>query len=67
MYDFLFNRFDILCVLQDTVDPVIDEQLALFVVNSHMRSHPEFQSNPYADGQLIQDGGFDRELGKEYL
>ena len=30
-----------LCVLQDTVDPVIDEQLATFVVNSHHRSHPD--------------------------
>ena len=29
-----------LCVLQDIVDPIIDEQLANFVVNSHMRSHP---------------------------
>lgn len=68
MFNNLLNRFDILCVLQDTVDPVIDEQLALFVVNSHMRSHPEFSSNlMYADGQLVQDGGFDRELGKLYL
>ena len=32
-----------LCVLQDIVDPVVDEQLANFVVNSHMRSHPNFQ------------------------
>ena len=39
--DPILQRFDILCVLQDVVDPVIDEQLALFVVNSHMRSHPD--------------------------
>lgn len=40
--DPILQRFDILCVLQDTVDPVVDEQLAQFVVNSHMRSHPEY-------------------------
>ncbi|CAM6001659.1 unnamed protein product [Sphagnum balticum] len=27
--------------LQDTVDPIVDEQLATFVVNSHHRSHPD--------------------------
>jgi DNA replicative helicase MCM subunit Mcm2 (Cdc46/Mcm family) len=35
-------RFDILCVVQDTVDPVADELLAKFVVGSHLRSHPDF-------------------------
>ena len=39
--DPILQRFDILCVLQDIVDPVIDEQLALFVTNSHIRSHPD--------------------------
>lgn len=39
--DPILQRFDVLCVLQDTVDPVIDEQLATFVVNSHHRSHPD--------------------------
>ena len=33
-------RFDILCVVKDRVDPVADERLANFVVDSHMRSHP---------------------------
>mmetsp|Transcript_3003 Transcript_3003/g.4568 ORF Transcript_3003/g.4568 Transcript_3003/m.4568 type:complete len:949 (+) Transcript_3003:31-2877(+) len=41
--DPILQRFDVLCVLQDIVDPVVDEQLANFVVNSHMRSHPNFQ------------------------
>ena len=39
--DPILSRFDILCVLQDVVDPVTDEQLALFVTNSHMKSHPD--------------------------
>ena len=33
--------FDILCVIKDTVDPVIDEKLAEFVVGSHAASHPD--------------------------
>jgi len=39
--DPILQRFDILCVLQDTVDPVRDEELARFVVASHVRSHPD--------------------------
>jgi DNA replication licensing factor MCM2 len=39
--DPILQRFDVLCVLQDIVDPVIDEQLATFVVSSHIRSHPD--------------------------
>jgi DNA replication licensing factor MCM2 len=49
--DPILQRFDILCVLQDIVDPIIDEQLAYFVVNSHIRSHPdkEFGANTLAE------------------
>lgn len=36
----ILSRFDILIVLQDTVSPIVDEQLAEFVVRSHARSHP---------------------------
>lgn len=35
------RRFDILCVVKDKVDPVADAMLADFVINSHMRSHPD--------------------------
>lgn len=38
--DPILQRFDILCVLQDVVDPVADERLAQFVTSSHMRSIP---------------------------
>jgi DNA replication licensing factor MCM2 len=38
--DPIIQRFDILCVLQDTVDPVADERLATFVTSSHMNSVP---------------------------
>ncbi|RMZ77593.1 hypothetical protein DV737_g4243, partial [Chaetothyriales sp. CBS 132003] len=36
----ILSRFDILCVVRDTVDPADDERLATFVVNSHARAHP---------------------------
>ncbi|RKP13512.1 MCM2/3/5 family-domain-containing protein [Piptocephalis cylindrospora] len=36
----ILSRFDILCVVRDTVDAVGDELLAKFVVDSHVQSHP---------------------------
>merc|ERR1711881_124304 len=36
----ILSRFDVLCVVRDTVDPTGDEHLARFVVGSHMRNHP---------------------------
>nr|WCZ58670.1 DNA replication licensing factor MCM2 [Seculamonas ecuadoriensis] len=39
--DAILSRFDVMCVIRDTVDPVMDEQLAEFVVSSHMASHPD--------------------------
>merc|ERR1719322_2078688 len=36
----ILSRFDILCVVRDTVDAVVDESLARFVVGSHIRHHP---------------------------
>lgn len=39
----ILSRFDILCVVRDTVDPSEDERLARFVVDSHGRSHPSSQ------------------------
>src|SRR5262245_54611082 len=40
--DPILSRFDVLCVVRDTADPVMDELLAKFVVYSHVRSHPHF-------------------------
>jgi len=36
----ILSRFDILCVVKDTADPVADEALAKFVVANHSKSHP---------------------------
>ncbi len=43
--DPILTRFDVLCVLRDEVDPVADERLATFVVQSHARSHPSAAAN----------------------
>ncbi|KAF1745531.1 hypothetical protein MXB_192 [Myxobolus squamalis] len=40
--DPILSRFDIICVVRDIPDPVNDENLARFVVKSHMRHHPNF-------------------------
>lgn len=39
--DPIVSRFDVLCVVKDVVDPVIDEMLATFVVDSHFKSQPK--------------------------
>ena len=36
----ILSRFDILCVIRDTVQPEEDERLASFVVESHHRANP---------------------------
>ncbi|CUM65266.1 uncharacterized protein PRCAT00002899001 [Priceomyces carsonii] len=45
----ILSRFDILCVVRDLVDPELDERLASFVVDSHMRSHPTQEDGIEAD------------------
>ncbi|KAK6029004.1 MCM2/3/5 family protein [Ostertagia ostertagi] len=39
----ILSRFDVLCVIRDTVDPVEDERLARFVVGNHIKLHPNRQ------------------------
>ncbi|KAL8481927.1 hypothetical protein ACS0TY_027626 [Phlomoides rotata] len=39
--DPIVSRFDVLCVVKDIVDPVADEMLAEFVVDSHYNSQPK--------------------------
>ncbi|XP_077248606.1 DNA replication licensing factor MCM2-like [Tasmannia lanceolata] len=39
--DPIISRFDVLCVIKDVVDPVTDEMLANFVVDSHFKSQPK--------------------------
>ncbi|KAI5860875.1 MCM-domain-containing protein [Durotheca rogersii] len=51
----ILSRFDILCVVRDTVDPEEDERLARFIVGSHSRSHPTTQSTAEGSMEVEQD------------
>ncbi|PVZ98685.1 hypothetical protein BB558_005305 [Smittium angustum] len=44
----ILSRFDVLCVVRDEVDPIQDELLGRFVVGSHIRSHPDYET--YGEG-----------------
>lgn len=77
----ILSRFDILCVVRDTVDPSEDERLANFVVNSHGRAHPSKigvdagdaapmeteDSNVINNGEPEQEGAISQELLRKYI
>ncbi|RQM14850.1 hypothetical protein DD237_003276 [Peronospora effusa] len=76
--DPILQRFDLLCILQDKVDPVDDERLADFVVSSHMRSNAKKKSANEEDElsamtQSMQVGDddasmtLDQELLRKYI
>eukprot|EP01064_Diplonema_japonicum_P019981 TRINITY_DN2894_c0_g1_i3.p1 TRINITY_DN2894_c0_g1~~TRINITY_DN2894_c0_g1_i3.p1 ORF type:complete len:913 (+),score=187.04 TRINITY_DN2894_c0_g1_i3:50-2740(+) len=46
----ILSRFDLLFAIRDTVDPIKDTQLARFVLNSHMKSHPLGNDTDLMDG-----------------
>ncbi|EAQ85765.1 hypothetical protein CHGG_07018 [Chaetomium globosum CBS 148.51] len=50
----ILSRFDILCVVRDTVEPEEDERLARFIVGSHSRSHP--MTNHHTQGTAASNG-----------
>ena len=59
----ILSRFDILCVVRDTVDPAEDERLANFVVNSHGRAHPS--ANPADANQSTMDAEHAQEIREQ--
>ncbi|CAK4032221.1 DNA replication licensing factor mcm2 [Lecanosticta acicola] len=61
----ILSRFDILCVVRDTVDPAEDERLASFVVNSHGRAHPVMSSSLGAQTQTTAADGESMEVDGE--
>ncbi|KAF2152754.1 MCM-domain-containing protein [Myriangium duriaei CBS 260.36] len=68
----ILSRFDILCVVRDTVDPSEDERLASFVVNSHGRAHPTGEAlNGDMDLDILaaqpQKGEINQELLRKYI
>jgi DNA replication licensing factor MCM2 len=52
----ILSRFDILCVIRDTVQPTEDERLANFVVESHHRANPP-KALTDNDGHLVDKDG----------
>ena len=42
-------------MVKDVVDPVLDERLAEFVVNSHMRAHPNAENRHEAAAAVDAD------------
>ena len=76
----ILSRFDILCVVRDTVNPEEDERLANFVVNSHGRAHPVAQAAANNDldmqdrddeaadsGEPKQEGEIPQALLRKYI
>src|SRR6201999_3391085 len=72
----ILSRFDILCVVRDTVDPSEDERLANFVVNSHSRAQrvANARDNPSEsmdvdeeDAAPMQEGEIPQELLRKYI
>lgn len=53
--DPILSRFDVLCVVKDVVDPVRDEMLATFVVDSHAKSQPKGSNIEETPAGLSQD------------
>jgi len=73
--DPILQRFDILCVLQDLVDPVLDERLAQFVTESHMNSTPTSEMTDRGSSSLtrrapdkaIRPGLIPQDLLRKYI
>lgn len=42
--DPILSRFDMLAVVKDEIEEEYDDALATFVINSHMKNHPEIMS-----------------------
>ncbi|KAL9111780.1 MAG: hypothetical protein Q9227_003839 [Pyrenula ochraceoflavens] len=77
----ILSRFDILCVVRDTVDPSEDERLANFVVNSHGRAHPSRlavengetvamdtgEEDEINNGEPEKEGAIPQELLRKYI
>jgi DNA replication licensing factor MCM2 len=58
--DPILSRFDLLTVIRDNSNEAIDDALATFVLNSHMKSHPKIRELHTGSGdqenyQMIMD------------
>lgn len=55
--DPIISRFDILSVVRDEVDYYKDRAMATFVINSHIKSHPDESEPEYLSATLLDDEG----------
>jgi DNA replicative helicase MCM subunit Mcm2 (Cdc46/Mcm family) len=58
---------DILCVVRDTIDPVLDQRLALHVVQNHMQCHPDFAEDGVMDSEAPAYVGLTYEFAETNL
>jgi DNA replication licensing factor MCM2 len=65
----ILSRFDVLLVVQDRVDPVVDNLLAEHVINSHIASHPKYIGVDAASrlARVSGDDVISQELLKKYI
>ncbi|EDV90520.1 DNA replication licensing factor Mcm2 [Drosophila grimshawi] len=64
----ILSRFDILCVVKDEFDPMQDQQLAKFVVHSHMKHHPSEEQQPeLEEPQLKTVDEIPQDLLRQYI
>eukprot|EP00045_Choanoeca_perplexa_P010873 m.112895 g.112895 ORF g.112895 m.112895 type:complete len:889 (+) comp15424_c0_seq1:120-2786(+) len=61
----ILSRFDILCVVKDTVDISKDERLANFVVNSHAANHPNAEQTKEDTSEKTT--GISQEMLRKYI
>ena len=68
--DPILSRFDVLCVVKDEADPMMDQHLAKFVVNSHIRHHPSKAENEEENDNQEEEIGIkpiSQDLLKKYI
>ncbi|OQS03772.1 DNA replication licensing factor Mcm2 [Thraustotheca clavata] len=69
--DPILQRFDVLCVVQDKVDPVQDERLANFVISSHIKSNqpekPEEEKDHPTLSTATEEETIDQEMLRKYI
>ncbi|KAJ3338694.1 MCM DNA helicase complex subunit [Gonapodya sp. JEL0774] len=63
----ILSRFDVLSVVQDRPDPVVDGLLADFVIDSHVRSHPNFEKEANTVAKAQDPDLIPQDLLKKYI
>ncbi|XP_055694827.1 DNA replication licensing factor Mcm2 [Lutzomyia longipalpis] len=62
----ILSRFDVLCVVKDEFDPIQDQHLARFVVQSHIKHHPAMEDG-LQESQQAQNVTNAEEIPQELL